>query len=87
MGDSKKNIHTHTTGGFLEFRGQGGSLNWKSKGMGDKYDWNSEGMGGGVFQWGQTRVLKFKRTDGTIGYCGKQDTRQALIDHLLLMFI
>ena len=29
---------------FLEFRGQGDSLNWKSDGMGDTYNWNSESM-------------------------------------------
>ena len=39
-----KNIHTHTTGSTLEFRGRGSS------------DWNSEGMGGGgVFRTGFQR--------------------------------
>ena len=33
MGDSRKYPH-HTTDGFSEIRGQGGSLNWKSEGMG-----------------------------------------------------
>ena len=46
-----ENIHTYTTGGFLEFWGQEGSLNWKSKGMKGTYMyvWNSAGIGGG---WG-----------------------------------
>ena len=30
--------------GFLEFRGQGDSLNWKSEDMRDTYNWNSESM-------------------------------------------
>ena len=33
LGDSRK-YPCHTMDGFLEFRGQGGSLNWKSEGMG-----------------------------------------------------
>lgn len=43
----KINVHTYTTGGFLEFRGQEGSLHWKSKGMKGTFAWNSLGIGGG----------------------------------------
>ena len=63
MGNSRKYPY-HTTDSFLEFLGQGGTLNWNSKGMGDTYKWNSEGMGevkSGIYTGDRQECIPWKR--------------------------